>query len=525
VSDLLAISSGIGSVAIVIVVTYLVITTLFGVMLGRGQTDSKDYFLDSNRLPTWSLLVSIVATETSTVTFLSVPGLSFVENGNFTFLQIAIGYILGRFAAILFLLPGYFRGEMLSAYQVLERRFGVATRRLASLVFLATRNLADGLRLFLTALALNIALGLDMMTCILVTSIATAIYSCVGGVRSVVWNDCIQFAVYMLGAFAAAYLLLSYIPGGWNELVVFGQSTERWQLFDFDPIGKFSSDQSWREWMTTIWQSLTKPTMTFWAGCIGGAFLSLATHGVDQLIVQRYLCAKSKGAAAWALGLSGFVVLCQFALFLFIGVELACFNESTGQLGSDIAGDEAFMTFVIDHMGSVMKGLILAAILAAAMSTLASSFNSSASSLMGDWLSRLMPNMSERNALNMARILTIVFALIQSAVAIVAYQLAIEESIVNAVLKIAGFAIGLLLGLYALGLISPRTTEVIALIAFAIGAVVTTLVAFNTPINGFWYTLVGSGTIVIVGLLLTFLVEVLVKYVLGSDTPIRVDNE
>jgi SSS family transporter len=448
-----------------------------------------------------------VATETSTVTFLSVPGLAFAKNGNFTFLQIAIGYILGRFAVILFLLPGYFRGEMLSAYQVLERRFGVTTRRLASLVFLVTRNLADGLRLFLTALAINIALGWDMLICILVTSIATAIYSCVGGVRSVVWNDCIQFAVYMLGAFAAAYLLITYIPGGWKELVAFGQSTERWQLFDFDPIGKLASDQTWKEWANIIWQSLTKPTMTFWAGAIGGAFLSLATHGVDQLIVQRYLCAKSKGAAAWALGLSGFVVLFQFAIFLFIGVELACFNETTGQLGSDIAGDEAFMTFVIKHMGSVMKGLILAAILAAAMSTLASSFNSSASSLMGDWLTRLMPNMSDRKALNLARMLTIVFALIQSVVAIVAYQLAIEESIVNAVLKIAGFAIGLLLGLYGLGLIWPRASEPVALAAFGVGAAVTIAVAFGTSINGFWYTLIGSSTIVIVGVLMSLMVD------------------
>jgi len=507
VSDLLAISGGIGPVALSIVVVYLIVTTLFGVFLGRGQADSRDYFLDSKRLPTWSLLVSIVATETSTVTFLSVPGVAYVENGNFTFLQIAIGYIVGRFAVIAFLLPGYFRGEMLSAYQVLERRFGVTTRRLASLVFLVTRNIADGLRLFLTALAMNIALGFDMLTCILVTSIATAIYSCVGGVRSVVWNDCIQFAVYMLGAFAAAYLLLTQLPGGWDQLAAFGQSTERWQLFDFDPIGRFTFEQTWSEWWNVIYASLTKPTMTFWAGCIGGAFLSLATHGVDQLIVQRYLCAKSKSAASWALGLSGFVVLAQFALFLFIGVELACFNSTTGELGQNVAGDQAFMTYVVNHMNAGMKGLILAAILAAAMSTLASSFNSSASSLMSDWLTLLLPPLDDRKALSLARALTIGFALVQAVVAIVAYRMAIEESIVKAVLKIAGFAIGLLLGLYGLGLIWPRTSEPVALAAFGVGTAVTTGVAFYTRINGFWYSLVGSSTIVIVGFLLSLIVD------------------
>jgi SSS family transporter len=485
VFELLAISSGIGPAAITIVVAYLAITTLLGVFLGRGQTGSRDYFLDSHRLPTWSLLISIVATETSTVTFLSVPGKAFVEGGNFTFLQLAIGYIVGRFAVIALLLPGYFRGEMLSAYQVLERYFGVTTRRVASLVFLVTRNLGDGLRLFLTAIALNIALGFDMMTCILVTSIATAIYSCVGGVRSVVWNDCIQFGVYMFGAIAAVFLLMRQLPGGWDQLLEFGSTTGRWKMFDFSP-------------------SLNAPTMTFWSGLLGGAFLSLASHGVDQLIVQRYLCAKSKSAAAWALGLSGFVVLAQFAIFLFIGVQLACFNAATGGIGEGVSGDKAFVTYIVEHMGSAMKGLILAAILAAAMSTLASSFNSSASSLMSDWLARLLPSMSDRKQLNLSRVLTVIFALIQCVVAIGAHYLALDEekSIVDAVLTIAGFAIGLLLGLYALGLIAPQTPEPFALVAFFVAATVTTVTAFATPLNSYWYTIVGSGTVVGVGLLM-----------------------
>jgi solute:Na+ symporter, SSS family len=485
VSEILAATNvAIGPVDGLIVVAYLLATTIFGVWLGRGQADNRDYFLGGHRLPTWTLLVSIVATETSTVTFLSVPGKAYVDGGDFTFLQIALGYILGRLAVIAFLLPGYFRGEMLSAYQVLERRFGTTTRRLASLVFLVTRNLADGLRLFLTALALNIALGFDMLFCILLTTIATAIYSAAGGVRSVVWNDCIQFAVYMLGAIAAACLLLTQIPGGWDQLVAFGESTGRWRLLDFDP-------------------SLTKPTMTFWSGLFGGGFLSLATHGVDQLIVQRYLCAKSQSAAAWALAWSGIVVLAQFALFLFIGVELACFQSATGGIGSDVGGDQAFMTYVVNHMGVGLTGLILAAVFSAAMSTLASSLNSSASSLVGDWIAPLVPALDDQKSLRLSRLLTLAFAAIQGGVAIGAYQIAMEQSIVDAVLKIAGFAIGLLLGLYGLGLILPRTPEWMALAAFAVGTAVTTTVAFATPLNGYWYTLVGSGTIVVAGLVMT----------------------
>jgi Na+/proline symporter len=276
------------------------------------------------------------------------------------------------------------------------------------------------------------------------------------------------------------------LPGGWDQLIAFGKSTGRWRLFDFDP-------------------SLTKSNITFWSGCIGGGFLSLATHGADQLIVQRYLCAKSRAAAAWALGLSGFVVLAQFALFLFIGVQLACFNSVTGGIGSEVSGDEAFMTYVVRHMGTGLQGLILAAVLSAAMSTLASSLNSSASSLVGDWLGRVLPTLDDRKSLTLSRALTLVFAAIQCAVAIGAYRIALEEAIVDAVLKIAGFAIGLVLGLYGLALISPRTSENTAITAFFAGAFVTTSVAFGTPVNGYWYTLVGSGTIVTVGLVLTII--------------------
>ena len=230
-----AIPVAIGTLDALIVVFYLAATTLLGIWLGRGQKNNRDYFLAGHKLPTWSLLLSIVATETSTVTFLSVPGKSYVENGNFTFLQIAFGYIVGRFAIIVFLLPAYFRGEMLSAYHVMESRFGLTTRRLASLVFLVTRNLADGLRLYLSAVALDIALGGGLITSIVVMTIITAIYSCAGGVKSVVWNDCIQFAVYMAGAIATVWIIVTHLPAGWSQLAEFGQATDRWQLFDFDP--------------------------------------------------------------------------------------------------------------------------------------------------------------------------------------------------------------------------------------------------------------------------------------------------
>ncbi len=482
--ELLADSSvGIGPVDACIAITYLIATILLGIWLGRGQKNNRDFFLGGHQLPTWSLLLSIVATETSTVTFLSVPGLSYIKDRNFTFLQLALGYILGRFAIIVLLLPGYFRGEMLSGYQVLEKRFGLATRRLASLVFLVMRNLADGLRLLLSALALHIAINLNVLECIVVMTVVTAIYACAGGVRSVVWNDCIQFAVYMGGAFATLWVIAHLLPNGWAQIVQFGRDTDRWRMFDFDP-------------------SLTKSTVTFWSGLIGGAFLTLATHGADQMIVQRYLCAKNQRSASWALGISGFIVLGQFALFLTIGLALACFYSVNDAGAAPPDGDTVLMTFVVHHMGAGLTGLILAAVLAATMSNLSSSFNSSASSFMSDWLQQLVPTMDDKQSLRWARWLTIISAAIHAAVAILAYERGLDESTVKVVLAIAGLSTGLLLGLYILGLVAPNTREAVAIVAFFVGLAVTITIARTTTLSSWWYTLVGSSVIVSVGLVL-----------------------
>lgn len=471
----------VGTIDTLIVVVYVVAAASLGIVLARGQKGSKDFFLANHGMPTWALLLSIVATETSTVTFLSVPGLSFVEGGDFMFLQVALGYIVGRFVIIVLLLPGYFRGEMMTAYEVLERRYGIATRRLASLVFLVMRNLADGLRLLLAAMVLNTAFGLDYLTCVLVISTATAIYSCCGGVRSVVWNDCLQFGVYMLGAIAVFYVLISRADGGWQELMQFGESTGRFAVFDFDP-------------------SLTKRNITFWSGLIGGAFLSLATHGADHMMVQRYLCARSQNSASRALALSGIIVFFQFTFFLLIGVGLALFFSQNASPTPIEKGDQALVTFVVNFTSTGLRGLVLAAVFSASMS---SSLNAVTSSLMSDWFSRQMAQMSERKSLFIARVLTVAFAVVQAAVAIVAYRFDLNESTVNSVLGIAGFSTGLILGLYFLGLLVPSASEPIALTAFAVGAIVTCAAVFGTSLHYLWYTLVGSGTIVLVGLLLS----------------------
>jgi Na+/proline symporter len=336
------------------------------------------------------------------------------------------------------------------------------------------------LRLLLAAMVLHTAFGLDYLSSVLIISAATAVYSCCGGVRSVVWNDCLQFGVYMLGALAVCYMLLSHVPNSWHEIVEFGAATHRWRLFDFDP-------------------SLNKATVTFWSGLIGGAFLALATHGADHMMVQRYLCARSQKSAGTALALSGLIVLLQFAFFLFLGVALAWFFSRNPPPTPIEKGDQALVSYVVNYTSTGLRGLVLAAVFSASMS---SSLNSVTSSLMNDWFERRLATMSDRQSLSMARILTIVFAVIQAAVAILAYELQLTASTINAVLGIAGFSTGLILGLYFLGLLAPQMPETIALIAFAAGTVVTCWVAFGTSIHWLWYSLVGSGTIVVFGLLI-----------------------
>ena len=269
-----------GDVAILLV--YLVGVVGFGLWLGRGQRNIEGYFLGDRNLPWWAVLGSIVATETSTATFLSIPGMAFAANeGDLRFLQLALGYIVGRMAVAVWILPRYFQGELYTAYELLEQRFGVAAKSTASILFLITRSLADGLRLYLAAIALHQVMHVGLPACVLMIGILTIIYTVAGGLRSVVWNDCIQLVVYSCGAVAAVWVIGSQLPGGWRQVVDFGREYHKFRWLDgtLDPSRVY----------------------TIWSGVIGGAFLTMATHGSDQMMVQRYLGARSQREAARAL--------------------------------------------------------------------------------------------------------------------------------------------------------------------------------------------------------------------------------
>ncbi|MGE0885695.1 MAG: sodium:solute symporter [Blastocatellales bacterium] len=494
-----------------ILVAYLIGTVLFGAWFSRSQKNVKDYFVAGERVPWWAIMGSIVATETSTVTFISVPG--FAYSANFTFMQLVIGYMIGRIVVTVIFVPLYFRGQLLTVYQLLGQRFGSGVRRLASLLFLTTRSLADGFRLFATGLVLAALLlampGMDEMArnwfpslepkfavlivSVLVMGAATILYTYLGGMAAVIWTDVIQLVIYLIGAVIAAWILLGKIPGGWEEVVRVGGAAGKFNWFDF----------TW---------DLTK-SYTFWSGVIGGAFLTTATHGTDQLMVQRYLCSNSTRQARLALLSSGAVVFVQFMLFLLIGAMLYVYY--TGYATAEIAGftlngklqtDRIFPHFIVSHLPAGVVGLVIAAIFSAAMSTLSSSLNSSSATAVGDFYMPMTGNQkSDHHYLTVSRVLTAVWGVVQITVAIAAIKL--SSRVVDEVLGIASFTNGVILGLFFLGTFTKRVGQMAAIAGIIAGAGLMLWVKLQTGVSWQWYVLIGSVTTFTVGLLASLLIR------------------
>jgi solute:Na+ symporter, SSS family len=481
---------------LVILTAYLLGTVLFGAWFSRSQRTVRDYFVSGQRVPWWAITGSIVATETSTVTFISVPGFAFAND--FTFMQLVMGYMIGRVVVILLFVPAYFRGELLTVYQLLGDRFGSAVKRFASGLFLLTRTLADGFRLFATGLVLAALLltapgatervsgwfpVLEPVTSVLVFSVlvigvATIVYTYLGGMAAVIWTDVIQLTVYLLGAIFAAIILVGQVPGGWSEIVETAAAAGRFRWFDFG----FDITRSY----------------TFWSGVLGGAFLTTATHGTDQLMVQRYLCSRSPGQARLALAVSGIIVFVQFMLFLLIGAMLYVFY--TGYAPEEIARftldgrlqtDRIFPLFIVQHLPVGVVGLVCAAIFSAAMSTLSSSLNSSAAAAMGDFYMPLTDHArGDAHYLRLSRLFTAVWGVLQITVALLAIHL--SRRVVDEVLGIASFTNGIILGLFLLGTFAPRVRQRSAFAGVALGAAVMLGVKFFTPITWQWYVAIGS---------------------------------
>ncbi len=482
-----------------IVLVAAVATAIFIGLRATGKTHSVEAFLLGDRdLPWWAILGSIVATETSTATVLSLPGQAYGPSG-MKFLQIAIGYIFGRTVVVRFLLPLFFEGKLFSAYEVLEKRFGSLTKSTASLLFLVTRNLGDGLRLFLAALVLQKLVGWPFWSSAIAIGAITIVYTYFGGMRSVVWNDCIQLVIYMTGGVATVFIIAANIPGGWSEFWEFSRDHGKLTILQLWPPQDANTPSSIFHWL------ITDP-FSFWAGLIGGAVLTLGTHGTDQMMVQRYLSARSQRDAGRALFLSGIVVFLQFALFLFIGLLLACFY-SHYQIVFEKA-DEVYAHFIIESFpkNTGLVGLMLAAILAAAMSTLSSSLNSSASAVLNDfYLPRVRGTPDRDQLLKLTRRLAIGFGALQVGIGI--WATTFDATVVSNALTIAGYSAGLLLGMFSLGVMSQRVTQASALTGALCGLIVLLSVQFLLPpmttnqirVAWPWYALLGCTTTIAIG--------------------------
>jgi SSS family transporter len=466
-------------VDLAVIAVYLAGVAGVGIALRGRQEGVGDYFLGSRRVAWPLILLSIVATETSTVTFLSVPGKAFARD--MAFLQIALGYVLGRCAVAIVLMPHFFRGQALTLYQILGQRFGSGVQRVSSVLFLATRSIADGLRLYLTAIVLQQLTQWSFAVAIVAVGVATIVYTFVGGIRAVIWTDFLQFFIYVLGALVAGLVLLDRVGGGWGTVLQVGAAQGKFDVFrfSFDPTA----------------------SQTFWAGLVGGAFLSAATHGADQMMVQRYLCTESLPHARLALVSSGVLVLAQFAAFLVLGVGLFVFYEQYPPAVPFARSDEVFVQFIVREVPVGLRGLIIAAVFAAAMSTLSGSLNSISSAAVADLYRPLVrPEAGERHYLVVSRLLTVVAGLVQIGVAL--YGRAMPgRSTVDRVLEVAGFTTGITLGVLLLGVLVRRAGQSAAMVAMIMGAAVMSVVWLFTPIDGWWYALIGSVTTLLAGYL------------------------
>ncbi|MEW6004007.1 MAG: sodium:solute symporter [Stygiobacter sp.] len=461
----------------IIIVVYLILVASIGIISGGKQKTINDYFLGSKNVPWWVVCFSIVAAETSTLTFISIPGLAYLTNMNF--LQVTIGYLLGRIIVAYLFLPAYVDGNLKTAYSFLETRFGTKVRKFASVVFLFTRTAADGVRLFATAIPLKLMLNIEYPYAILIIVLITLIYTYTGGMKGVIWVDALQFFIYIIGAVISIVFLINIIPENFISILVKANEAQKFSVFNFGFEDGFLN--------------FFKQPYTLISGLIGGAFLSMASHGTDQLVVQRLLATKTLKESQKAVIGSGIIIIFQFALFLFVGVLLFVYY---GKL--DIKSDEIFSLFIIKVLPSGISGIIIAGLFAAALSTLAGSISSLSSSTMIDlYLPLRKKSIDDKTQLKISRMFTIMWAILLVFSAL--FFMNSSKAVVELALSIASFTYGGLLGTFLLGIFIKKANQKDALIAFPISIILMIIVIFSQQVAWTWFTLVGVLITILVG--------------------------
>jgi solute:Na+ symporter, SSS family len=447
-----------------VIAGYLAAITAFGSWFARFQKTTRDYFLTGRSVPWWGICFTVVATETSTLSFIGVPAGAYA--GNLTFLQLALGYIVGRMLVSALFIPAYFRGDLYTSYELLQRRFGPSVKNIAAGIFLVTRTLADGVRLFATALVISVVTHVPVPWTILLIGGAMIVYTVRGGAAAVIWTDVVQMFVYVAGAAVVFAALLARVDGGWDAVVAAGVAANKFQVFDFS-------------------LNVTR-VYTFWAGLLGGVALTLATHGTDQFLVQRLLAARSARAASSGLVLSGFVVFAQFTLFLLIGVMLYTFYQQNPLPRPLNSNDEVLPLFVVTELTHGAAGFIVAAIVAAALSP---SINALAATTVNDfYVKYVRPDADQATLLRISKAATVGWGVLQIGVALGAQWL---RSVLDAGLGVLSLAAGPVLGAFLVGVLAPGVRSG-AMLAGMIAGIVTVAAVWWTQATAWtWYAFIG----------------------------------
>jgi solute:Na+ symporter, SSS family len=466
---------------------FFLLTLVIGSLFASRQQRIEDYFLAAKVAPWWLVLMSIVTTETSVLTVVSLPGTSFdPRGGNFAWLQLALGYMCGRIVVSLILLPAYLHKTAISVYEFLKDRCNLTTQRCASSLFVVTRSTADGLRLYLAGLVISSITGCSTQLAILLTCLGTLIYTVTGGMKAVLWTDVLQFGMKLLGGLLLVIFVVARLPGGVDELIEIGNAHHKFQIFN--------------------WSLDPAEPLTFWSGLIGGFFLTMGSHGTDQLIAQRCMSARSLRHAQFAMALSGIVIFLLFCLFLTVGVGLYALKvKGILQIDPGTPNDQAVPIAIRDVLPRGFAGLLLAALIASSMSTLSASINSLAAVSVSDFHWRQTPVRTESQRLGSAKLATVFWAVVQFAIASLAATSQQKQSLIGTVLTVSGLYAGLVLGLFGVAWSSSNVSSTATLLGVVSGLVVAAFLGgatfFGKAMLGWpWYTGVVAATVLVTSL-------------------------
>ena len=457
-----------------VIALYLAGIVGLGVWFGKDQHTTRDYFLGSRTVSWWAIGFSIVAAETSALTVIGVPGLAF--GSDLGFLQMIVGYVLARIILAAVLVPHYFKGEIYSPYQLLADRFGPSARRTAGGFFLLSETLAAGVRVYVVAIPIQLMLGIPVLPAILLFVGLSLIYTYVGGVKAVIWTDAVQFVLFLAGGLYTLFYLPTLMDGGWQSM---------WQA---------AGDAGKLQWFNPKF-TLGAP-FNIWMGLIGGTVMVMSSHGAEQLIVQRVLACKTVGDGRRALILSAALVFPLFLIFLLVGAFLWVYYQvqpmaiplPEAQPGIQ-ANDFVYPIFMLTEVPHVLRGFLIVALLAAAMSSVSSALNALASVSTMDFLKAALPGRSESAYLKFSKVSTLVWAAL---LILVAYLSRNVVFVLDAAFSLRGLTSGALLGAVLMAVVlrhgSPRPIVIGMLTALAAMILVKTQTAVFWP----WYTLIGS---------------------------------